>query len=252
MKAQFKYAFLAGGIPRIYVFAAIFVFQLVFILLGETTGLPLAAHITAVALSGVMVSVMTVFNVIGDISIVRRMFYGPGAYLTALTPVPRHKTLLASVISMIVMDVVTMAIVITGLVRLSLNLGQLYMNQSVWEMAGYYVSVLPIILFAAAHIIAGYLLFMMIILFCITARKSLFFHKRAGRLLTFLLAVGTLYATTLVPLILAPFAYIDRYFFVFQLHLRPIGSALYPILLFIMSAVLFIMTSKLMERKMNI
>ena len=252
MKAQFKYAFLAGGIPRLYVFAAIFVFQLVFLLLGETTGLPLAAHITAVSLSGVMLAVMIVFNVIGDISIVRRMFYGPGAYLTALTPVPRHKTLLASVITMIVMDVVTMAIAITGQVWLAFNLAGLYMNQSIWAMVGSYVSALPIILFTAAYLIVLYLLVMMVILFCITARKSIFFHKRSGLLLTFLFAIATIYVINLIPIILAPFAYVERFLFVIALYLGPVGSVLYPILLFIISAVLFVMTSKLMERKMNI
>jgi len=252
MKAQFKYAFRAGLSLRLPVFAVIFIMFLVFVALGSLGLLPFAAHVTAVSLGGTAIAVMMAFNIVGDVSIARRMFAAPGAYLYALTPVPRRQMLLSSVIAMAAMDVVTMAAVITGEVILSLNLAG-GIGDIVWTSI-IRASALDVLLgiWAAVCVTAGYLLIMMVILFCISARKSLLYNKPAGGLLTAALAAGIAFVINLSPFLLAPFGEISRFYVFFTITLGRVGSVLFVLLMLIEAAALFVLTSKLLERKVNI
>ena len=114
MKAQFKYVLRTGLLLRGGVFAIIFVMDLVFITLGSLGLLPFAAQITAVSLGGLAIAAMMAANIVCDVSIAGCMFSTPEAYMYALAPSPRWKLLLSSVIVMAAMDIITMAIVITG------------------------------------------------------------------------------------------------------------------------------------------
>ena len=257
IKTKFRsslfYAFRAGASPRLIVFAVILVMNLAFIIPGMFGVLPLAALITAVSLSGTAIGVMSVFNIIGDISIIRHMFYAPGAVLYALTPAPRKKTLLASVISMAVMDFITMAASITSVVILSLKLGSRFTTMDVWEMMNSYGEFgIGHALLSLALMIASYLLVMTLILFCVAVRKSVLYSKPAGGFLTFLLAVGILYAVSVSQLVLAPFATVARFYVFITVTVGSLGMGLYALLLLIFAAVLFTLTSHLFERKINI
>jgi len=253
MKAQFKYATRAGMSPRLYAFAVILVMNLAFIIPGLFGILPLAAQITAVSLSGTAIGVMAVINIIGDTSIIRHMFSAPGAVFYALTPAPRKKTLLASMITMFVMDIITMAVTIISVVMLSISLGSRFTGINVWEMTTTYgVLEAQNVLLPLALIIATYLLVMTLILFCIAMRKSVFYSKPAGGLLTFLLVLGVLYIISVSPLLLAPFATVSRFYLFFTVSVGFLGMGLYALLLLIFSAVMFALTSYLYERKINI
>ena len=72
-------------------------------------------------------------------------------------------------------------------------------------------------------------------------------------LLAFLLACGCFYIVSLLQLVLAPFSEIQRYGLIFILSIGH-GAAIpvYILLTLLEAAVLFVLTSKLMERKMNI
>ena len=252
MKAQFKHALYAGGFTRLAIFMVIFVMNFVFILLGAVGLLPLAAQITAVSLSGVGISVMAVTNLIGDISIIRYRFASPRAYLYALTPVPRWKTLLASIVTIVVTDVVTMAASIFGVVMLALNLAGNYVGDLFWNI----ISINPYKIMAGfwfcALAVAGYLLMLMVIIFCITLNKSLFYQKRGGGMLTALVAIGMLFAINISQIVLAPFGAVSRWGMHFTIYLGRFGIAMYALLLLAEAAALFVITSKLMERKLNI
>jgi len=254
MKAQFKYAFRAGMSVRLPAFAAIFLMNLVFIVLGLLFRLPEAAHITFVALSGTALAAMMAVNVIGDISIVGRIFAAPGAYLHALTPVPRRRTLLAGVIAMLVMDIITMAALIGGVVWLAANMDVFYggLTEIADIAAGDFIVTVPETLQNAALLIAGYLLIVMVILFCITMGKSVFYQKRGGGWLTALLAVGIAYAVSLSPLILTPFGDVERFGAFFTVTPNAVGNVLYILLILLEAAALFILTSRLLERRINI
>ena len=255
MKAQFKYSFLNGVHARIYVFAVIFLMHLVFLVFAAFGALPLPAQITAVSLSGTAIAVMAIVNVISDVSIIRQMFGVPKAYLYALTPVPRKKALLANVIAMLVMDVVTMAVSIFGVTLLSLNLASNYQDD-LWMymregMQTYSAEILYAFWFIALGI-ASYLLVMTFIIFCVTLKRSVFYQKSFGRALTVLLSLGVLYIFNLSQFALAPFSNITRWGMFFTLWIGGGGIIAWVILLLIQAAALFVVTSKLMERKLNI
>jgi hypothetical protein len=99
---------------------------------------------------------------------------------------------------------------------------------------------------------AGYLLLMMIILFCITAKKSVLYRLPASRLLAFLLACVCFYVISLLQLILIPFGAVERYGLMILLTLGSNGLPFYALLILLEAAALFVTTSKLMERKINL
>jgi len=252
MKAQFKYAFLTGLNLRIGAFAVICAMNFVFIVLGSLGLLPFAAHVTAVSLGGIAIAVMLAFNIVSDISIVGRMFSAPGAYLYALTPAPRWKTLLPGVIAMFVLDAVTMTVVIAGEVWLSFNLAGDHFGGIIREAIVSNVSEVLFGLWYVALLCAGYLLVVMMIVFCVSVKKSLLHGKRTGGVLTTLLAGILVYAVSLSPLLLTPLGTVNRFGLFFVITLGRTGTIMYVLLTFVQAAILFVLSASLMERKINI
>jgi hypothetical protein len=226
--------------------------MLVFGILGSLGALPAAAQITAVALGGMAIAVMLAANIIDDVAIARRMFSAPDAYLYALTPAPRWKTLLSSLTAMTVMDAVTLTVVISGEVWLVFNM--------VDEMTGIRVgdflrdmgaNILPA-LYYILYFVSAYLLFVLVVLFSVSAGKSIFYKKAASGLLAFLLAWGCLYISSLLQLVSAPFGTVARFGPAFTITVGHAGAWVNVIMTLIQVAVLFVLTSKLLERKVNI
>jgi len=180
------------------------------------------------------------------------MFAGPGAYLQALTPAPRRKILLASVITMTLMDIISMAVVITGEVLMSFNLAGEGVGAMVWQALRANASEYMSVLLSIALLISGYLLIMMVIMFCISVRKSMLYNKPAGGWLTALLALGISYAISLSSFIVAPFGVVSRFGMFFTITIGGMGLLACTLLILIEAAALFILTSKLLERKVNI
>jgi hypothetical protein len=254
VKAQFKYTFLSGLNVRGITFVVIFLMNLVFVTLGALGLLPLAALITGVSLSGVAVSVMAITNVVSDIGIFRRLFAAPGAYLHALTPSPRWKTLLASVLAILIMDIVSMTVAITGVTWMGLLLAGTF-----FDVAGFLRNFTSIDASAIMYgigsvlgIIGGYLLLLMIILSCIVVKKTVFYQKRAGGFLTALFALGIIYLLSLTSFLIAPFGYVTRDLWYFTIHIGGPGIIAYSILIIIQAFALFFVSANLMERKLNI
>jgi len=252
MKAQFKYAFKTGLDFRGAAFAVILVMDAVFIALGSFGLLPFAAEVTAVSLGGVAIAVMLVFDIISDVAIIRRMFSAPEAYLFALTPAPRREILLASVVVTAILDIVTMAVVITAEVWLSFILAGKEIWQSVWNAISSNSSAFLQGLWYAPLLVAYYLLLMMVILFCITAKKSILFKIPASGLLAFILACTCFYVISLLQFVLLPFGTIERYGLLIILNLGNNTLPFYALLTLLEAAALFVTTSKLMERKINL
>jgi len=259
MKVQFKYAFRAGLSPRLTVLCVITLLNLAFIVPGVLGVLPLAAQIVGVSLSGCAIAVMLVFNVLGDISIMNNTFSAK-AVIFALTPVHRGKTLAANAISMLIMDFVSMAIAICGTVLLAINVGNNFADVNTWGMM-YYAElpwgvspvflarniILPLLIFVAA-----YLSIVMTAFFSIALRKSVLYSVPAGGFLASLIAVAIVYITNLLNLLLIPFGSVNRFYFMFNINLGYLGMGMYALLLFIVAAVLFVLTSRILEKKINI
>ena len=252
MKAHFKYAFKTELTVRGAAFAVIFIMDAVFIALGSLGFLPFAAKVTAVSLGGVAIAVMLVFDIISDIAVIRRMFSVPEAYLYALTPSPRWKILLASVIVVAVLDIVTMAVVIAAETWLSLILAGEQMLQNVLFYINTNGSYILYGLWYAALLAAGYLLVITVILFCITVKKSVLFKIPASGLLAFFLACVCFYIISLLQLALVPFGSVERYGLLIMLNLGKNALPFYVLLTLLEAAAFFVLTSKLMERKINL
>jgi len=253
MKAQFKYALRAGLYFRGPAFAVIFIMNTIFIIMGSLLSLPNPAHITAVSLCGVSIAVMLAANIGGDVAIARRMFSAPGAYLDMLTPVPRRKILLASVLTMAAMDIITFTYVIIAQVWLSFNMIGSGMHKMFWDNVRMNSSYIPMIIWAVIFAIAFYLLILMIILFCVTVKKSIFFKLPASGLLAVLLAFACFYIVNLLQLLLVPFSEVQRHLFMIYLSFKTPAAAVFYILLTLLEAAgLFILTSKLLERRINL
>ena len=254
MKAQFKYAFISGLHIRGIVFAVILIINLFFIILGLLGLSPLPAMITGVALSGMGISVMTITNIISDIGIIRRLFAAPGAYVYALTPTHRGSTLLASVAAIAVMDIVSMTVVTTGVTWQGLMLAGRYVD--IWGFirnfhifdGSYFAFITGVVLTT----FAGYLLVLMFITACIVVKRSIFYQKSAGVLLTALCAIGALYVFSLSNFLLVPFGYVSRDLWFFTVSIDGSASIAYGILTLIQAFALFLVSAKLMERKLNI
>ena len=254
MKALCKYAFLDGLYVRGPVFVIIFIMNTVFILLGSLGLLPYAAHITAVSLGGIAIAVMITANIIGDVSIISRIFTAPAAYLYALTPMLRWKVLLAGSIAMAVMDLITMTFVICSQVLLSFNM--IGFND-IWGIiimafSQNFVTISHILL-GILLLIAAYLLIVQLVLFCVTVKKSILYKVPASGLLVFLAALVCIYGISLLQLSLLPFASVNRYRIFFILTLSSHAALIAYVLLTLLEAVgFFILTSKLFEKKVNI
>jgi len=252
MKALFKYAFLAGVHVRGPVFAVVLIMDVVFIILGSGT-VPFALHILFITFGGIAVAVMLAANIGSDVIMARRIFASSDAYLQALTPVPRWKTLLANIIIMLAADIITMCFAIASIVWITFN----FIGNNVWEifleMARTQDNYLFYTVCGIFMLIAAYILFVMIILFCAAMKKSVFFKIPASGILTFLLACGCFYAVSLLQAVLLPISNVQ--IFGLSIILSPHSIAAYPILIvltFLEAAGLFLITSKLIERKINI
>ena len=78
------------------------------------------------------------------------------------------------------------------------------------------------------------------------------YNKHAGGFLAFALAVGIYYLFTVSNLLLAPFGSMSWYYGTIIVSVGYLGMLMYALLHLIFAAVMFILTSRLMERKMNI
>ena len=254
MKAHFKYAFLTGLHLRGYAFAVILLLNLVGVIFGALGLLPIGAQIAFVALSGTAIGVMVIFNVIGDIGIFGQMLGTPRSYLHALTPMHRRQTLIAGLLAVAVMDVVTMTVAISGVTWLAIILAGNYV-----DIHDFIRSIVmpdlfnPLSGFASAlSILAGYLLLVTFIVSCVIVGKSVFYQKRGGGFLTFLVAIGALYLHSISLFVLVPFGTISGYWGFYSISIGREGLLAYGVLLLIQVAALIMVSGHLMERKLNI
>ena len=253
LSTQFKYSFMAGLNIRGQVFAVIFIMNTVFIILGSLGLLPFPAQVTAVSLAGTAIAVMLAVNIIGDIAIGRQMLGSQRAYLTALTPVPRWKTLLAGIISMGIMDIVSMTLSIISVVWLSFNLAGL---GSPIELAreGMRLTGIEIytIFWSIMIFIAVYFLFITVIIFSEGARRSFLYNIRGGGFLSLLLAFGCFYLVSLLQIVFAPFGSVLRFGIFMSITMESTAAPALFLLIALSAAGFFLMSSKLIERRINL
>jgi hypothetical protein len=253
IKTQFKYAFMAGLRMRGATIGGTMLVLLVFVLLAASGSLHPVANIAFVALGGCAMGTVIVVSIIADITSIRRIFSAPDAYFYALTPAPGWKKLAANVAAMAILDIVPLAVMITGQVYLSLSFAGGNILSTAMSVAQVSTPDVIYIIWAALAILAAYLLFMMVILFCVAAKKSFLYHTRAPGLLAVLLGWGCFYAFSLLHLLLAPFGTVTWHGGPWiAISLRGGALPLYALFILLCAGGLFVLTSKLTERKLNI
>ncbi|MCL2093656.1 MAG: hypothetical protein FWH12_05605 [Treponema sp.] len=256
MKAQFKYATLNGIYIRLPVFAVIFIMNMVFIVLGSRGLLPLAAHITAVSLGGLGLGLMLAANIIGDITIARRILGSPEGYLLLLCPTPRWKMLLSGVLTMTWMDLVSMIIISIQVAILSINLADT-VSPGVWEFTRIALSqssdYLPAGIWSILLTCSSYLLGLLIVLFSVCSAKSILKSLPAPGFFAFLLGCLCLYGVNLSQILLGPLGTVSRFGLFITISFPGFEWLPLLVLLFLAQAAgLFILTSKFLEQRIDI
>jgi hypothetical protein len=152
---------------------------------------------------------------------------------------------------MTAMDAITMTAVIIGEIWMSLNLAGTDARRSMFSFFGQPFAGFNI-LFYILFAISSYLFLVTIVMMCLTARKTLFYQRRAGKLLTLLFGILVYYIMNLVHIVLAPFGSLYKFGVFHTITVHGVGAIMYILIILIQAGVLFFITSALMERKMNI
>ncbi|MCL2070785.1 MAG: hypothetical protein FWH07_00935 [Oscillospiraceae bacterium] len=247
---QFKYALRHGAVLRYTTFGLVFAINLVFGLIALFRGLPTAAAITAVSLSGTGLAAVFIVNLITGIQNLNGVLDSPQGYTFALVPVKSSKILFARIAAVVVQDMLTLFLNIFGVVWLSLYLGGLTIKAAQDYITQIYLSEI-----SQAFLLSFiyYLFIYMFAVFCNVLKNSIFFNKKLKTLLTIVSSAVLFWLLSLVDFVLVPFAVVDNYWFWhFNLTLYDtLGITIHIILVLAKTAGLFIVTSRLMDRRMN-
>lgn len=248
MKAQFKYAFRAHLTLRSAALAGTLIMNLVFGVLGYFDVYGANGKVTATVLSSLALCTMIAICFVTDYEMLNSMCSTPAGYVTVLPPVKSWKIILPKVITILAEDVVCFVIAISGVVLqaliLSGEMGEVLRNGIDWVS----LWILPVLLL-------GYIYLILIVLFGIVLSKSLFYSLRARSFLAVLAVAATAYVFSLLDIVLTPFGVLENVHMFYSVSLTAganVGFIAYLLLSACKSAVLFLASSYLMERKINL
>jgi hypothetical protein len=246
-----KYSARQGLGMRLWTLAAVLVLNGVFISLGAA-GVHIAAAIIGVVLSSLALAGVFVVVVIADVLMLRSLFSAPVAYPTLLVPEPGWKTLLSRIIPMAVFDILSLTIGIAGIVVQAIALDDRTISLLAVFKPDFEFDVL---LTTGIYVIATYLLLILSICFVWVLIKSVFFRTK----LKGLLAVASFFAAHyLLSLLLLPLLAVtpyDRFGFFFYIGISAgfnAGAICYLLLLLLQTFILFVVTARLIERRINL
>ncbi len=208
----------------------------------------LALHIVGVSLSGVALCALFIFQILSDASIDRYLFKAPHGYSANLLPVRGWKLLLSRTVAIVAQDVVGLMLAIAGSTYLSLRLG------GEGERVFRYFDA-EAILTGALFFIAGYTLIVLAVAFARVLSASVFFKTKGRGVLSLLVTIAALYALSFLNFLAAPFGYLQSYGTTFLISVdygMSAGTLAYLIALLAQCAVLFFVSSHIMERKINL
>ncbi len=208
----------------------------------------LALYIVAVSLSGCALCALFIFQILGDASIDRYLFKAPQGYAVNLMPVKSWKLLLSRTIAIVAQDVIGLMLGIAGTTYLSLQLGD------VGERVLRYFDFESILCGALLFVIV-YTLVVLAVAFARILSNSVFFTMKGRGILSLLATLAALYVLSFLDFLAAPFGYIQYFGTMFIINVDyglSAGAVAYLLALIAQCAVLFIVSSRLMERKINL
>jgi len=223
--------------------------NIIFAICGLTGIYGSAGKITAVTLSALIFCAWLVVCVLADYEIVKSLFSAPKGYHIFLAPVSSRKILLSRLAAILTWDIPGFVIGVFGIVVQSFLLAETPFS-TLLQIRNPINEIFFIIL-----AILQYLLVFLTIFLMAAFTKSIFFSKRARALLGILSGIVICYVMTFFDLILVPFTTVSRYGLSLSLSISTtnyLAMGIYLVLTLIKAAILFYITSYLMERKINI
>jgi hypothetical protein len=246
MFAQLKYSSRLFLNQRLFALCATILLNLGFFALGSAGLLPYGWMVAGEVFSSLAMTGLFVVCIIADVQSISSLFSAPDGYAVALTPVPGWKVILGRVIPMVVFDLISYAVGITGIILQSMLLSD-------WGGGSYGIVGSETVLSILLGVI-GYLTLLLLIIFCCAFAKSVLFHLKGRGILGFGAALVLVYAGNWLDMVLAPFANVSRVgaFVSIEIISGSAGSVAYLCLTLIKAAALFIGASYLYERRKNL
>ena len=208
----------------------------------------LALYIVGVSLSGCALCALFIFQILGDASIDRYVFKAPQGYAVNLFPVNSWKLLLSRTIAIVAQDVIGLALGVAGTTYLSLQLGGV--GERVMRYFDFETILCGVLLF-----IVMYTLVVLAVAFARILSSSVFYTMKGRGILSLLTTLLALYALSFLDFLAAPFGYVQSFGTMFIINVDyglSLGAIVYLLALLAQCAVLFIVSSRLMERKINL
>jgi hypothetical protein len=243
LKTQFKYALRYGAMPRYIIFGVVFLINLVFGTLAYFDLLPFAAAVTAVSLSGTGLGAVVIANIIISAANLKNVL--ADGYIYALAPVKSSKILFTRITAIAVQDIAMLTVNIFGVVWLSLYLSGLSFIMAEYSVAA---ETLNAVFFGLLGLFY-YAYIFMLITFCVIVKNSILFSNKAKVLLAILCGFAANWLLSLLDFALFPFADVYNWGLFFNLTIyAPTGTVMHAAVMLVKLIILFIASSKLMER----
>ncbi len=176
------------------------------------------------------------------------LFKAPQGYSVHLFPVKGWKLLLSRTIAIVAQDAVGLILSVSAVTYLALKLG------GVGERVSEYVGAETYICGALLFIVA-YLLIVLAAAFARTLSASVFFKLKGRGVLSLLVTIAALYALSFLNFLAAPFGFVQNYGSMFHITVGAglsAGMIAYMLANLLQCAALFLASSYLMERKINL
>jgi len=250
MLKQFSYS-LKTRIPlRLTAGILMIVLNIIFTVCGVTGIYGNAGKITAVTFSSLAFCAWLVVCVLADSEMIKSLFSAPKGYYVFLTPVSSRKILMGRLAAILVWDIPGFIIGVIGIIVQAFLLARIPLSTLInnnkidsWEVLSIFLMISQLALFFTT------------IFFMAALTKSIFFSKKARTLSGILGGLLAVYAMSWFDLILIPFASVQRHGILIQISIPSgdyLATGIFLVLTLLKTAVLFYITSYLMERKINI
>ncbi|MCL1904299.1 MAG: hypothetical protein FWF94_07770 [Oscillospiraceae bacterium] len=247
---QLKHALRHGAVLRYTTFGIVTAVNVVFGALAYFNVLGFAAAVTAVSLSGSGLTVVIIINFVAGAANIKSFIGSPSGYIYALTPMKTSNILFIRIAAIVVQDVLALIISIYGTVWLSFYLADVEHN-----FLGSTIEGMKISSDVALAIVFGLLAYTFIytfVVFCIVFKRSILFNKKGKSLLMIPFVPCAFWLLSLLDFIIFPFAIVERWFLFFNVTLyNALGVVIYATLFIIKTAILYVITSKLIDGRMN-
>ncbi len=253
MKAQFKYAIRSGLGLRAAALLGTLVINAVFAAAGLTGLVSENVMILGVVLSSLSLCAVFAINIISDALGFRNIYDAPHGYLFAMTPVKHWKILLPRIVSYAVMDAISLAIAITGVVLQSNILDGSLTGGAVTRITMQSFSA-DIFLFGMG--LLGYAYIMLLVVFSQALKSTVFYHMRGRGVLAGLCVLAVAWAFNLTGFLFMPIGMFQGWSWIFYSITLNVNNPLHVAAYYIVSlakiSALFAASSALAERRINL